>query len=627
MAVSPVPRRARILIAEERAPLSERLSGIVEKAGFEPVVVYSGQVVLSQVRALLPEVVILSDQIGPPGASETARRIKEDPTTGAIPIIMLSSSVGEEDAASESYPVEACLALSSDEASLTNLIRLLARGTSRRPRAYGASVGSLEGSLRGSPLSEILQFLFLTGKAGRVTVTEGDRHGSIYFGAGTVLHADFEEARGTDAFFHACFLGRGEFRFEPGVKAPEPTMRESGVELLLEAARRLDVSRQNHDSGERRLEEIQAEPIARRRPRSDVGPPDYESVLTAVLPSSADTLPYKSRKSATSFRPAVTTETTIPWQAPTTARTPWPNKSGVLVAALVAAALFGAFMVGRFFPIREIVKTGVATDALPWERHRFPLSVTTNPNGARLLVDGHEVGVTPVSDLMLQSGRYLVRVERDGYKPYQTHVGVGSGEASRDLRYELQPEVPNPLGTLRLRVVPAGAVVFADGEKLDPSPHPVQLEPGNHRIEARLPGFETWTGQVELEPNAVTELAVTLKRLRAAPPENLPNKVAADALSAPVEPASVAEPPQRISGRYPSYPAKFARGGKKLTGTVVVEIQVDERGNVASTRLVESAGEALDEAVLSAVRDWKYRPATREGRPERATVQYRHLFR
>jgi TonB family protein len=47
----------------------------------------------------------------------------------------------------------------------------------------------------------------------------------------------------------------------------------------------------------------------------------------------------------------------------------------------------------------------------------------------------------------------------------------------------------------------------------------------------------------------------------------------------------------------------------------IVEITIDEAGNVVAQSVVESMGAAIDTQVLSAVSHWRFRPATRDGVP------------
>jgi protein TonB len=52
---------------------------------------------------------------------------------------------------------------------------------------------------------------------------------------------------------------------------------------------------------------------------------------------------------------------------------------------------------------------------------------------------------------------------------------------------------------------------------------------------------------------------------------------------------------------------------KGLQGDVVVEVTIDQRGNVTGTRLLQSLQDDIDEKVVATVREWRFRPATLDG--------------
>jgi TonB family protein len=54
---------------------------------------------------------------------------------------------------------------------------------------------------------------------------------------------------------------------------------------------------------------------------------------------------------------------------------------------------------------------------------------------------------------------------------------------------------------------------------------------------------------------------------------------------------------------------------------------VSENGEVADARVVESGGKVLDETVLSAVRKWKFAPATKRGTKVKVQTSFRQTFR
>jgi TonB family protein len=52
-----------------------------------------------------------------------------------------------------------------------------------------------------------------------------------------------------------------------------------------------------------------------------------------------------------------------------------------------------------------------------------------------------------------------------------------------------------------------------------------------------------------------------------------------------------------------------------LKGDVIVEVTIDEKGNIISTRLLSGLGHGVDERVVAVVQNWRYNPATRDGLP------------
>ena len=59
-----------------------------------------------------------------------------------------------------------------------------------------------------------------------------------------------------------------------------------------------------------------------------------------------------------------------------------------------------------------------------------------------------------------------------------------------------------------------------------------------------------------------------------------------------------------------------------LQGTVLVSVEVDEEGRPAHARVVRGLGMGLDEKALQAVRDWQFRPGTKDGKPVRMLRPY-----
>ena len=69
--------------------------------------------------------------------------------------------------------------------------------------------------------------------------------------------------------------------------------------------------------------------------------------------------------------------------------------------------------------------------------------------------------------------------------------------------------------------------------------------------------------------------------------------------------------------------AEIPRG---VEGDVVVELTIDETGNVIDTRLLKGIGHGVDEQVIATLRTWRFRPATKDGSPIPSKQDYKHHF-
>jgi protein TonB len=78
--------------------------------------------------------------------------------------------------------------------------------------------------------------------------------------------------------------------------------------------------------------------------------------------------------------------------------------------------------------------------------------------------------------------------------------------------------------------------------------------------------------------------------------------------------------PVPISRPSPRYPAEAVRNNE--TGTVVLRITVDERGEPVKVEIASSSrSRSLDRAAAQAARRWTFRPAQQNGRAVSGTIE------
>jgi periplasmic protein TonB len=71
------------------------------------------------------------------------------------------------------------------------------------------------------------------------------------------------------------------------------------------------------------------------------------------------------------------------------------------------------------------------------------------------------------------------------------------------------------------------------------------------------------------------------------------------------------EPPKITYSRYPEYPTR--NSGKE--GTVVLSLVVGSNGLPREITVARSLAPDLDQAAIEAVKEWKFAPGTKDGRP------------
>jgi TonB family protein len=174
-----------------------------------------------------------------------------------------------------------------------------------------------------------------------------------------------------------------------------------------------------------------------------------------------------------------------------------------------------------------------------------------------------------------------------------------------------------PEGAVLLESDPPGALVHVDNKLAGRTPLPAMALPfGRHLVRMEAEGREAAVRLIDLGPERpLRMLSFALPLL--GPDRRRSGRVASFAAGI--------TPPRRIGGPSPIYPEAAADHG--LEGAPVVELWVSEAGAVVNVAIVESAGPILDEALVSAVSEWRFAPALSAGVPVALRITVQHLFR
>jgi formylglycine-generating enzyme required for sulfatase activity len=151
----------------------------------------------------------------------------------------------------------------------------------------------------------------------------------------------------------------------------------------------------------------------------------------------------------------------------------------------------------------DVVAGGVEAFRFALERLPDVYAITSGAlAGARVLLDGVEVGATPLERLELAPGLRRLRVEAERHASREIEIEVEGGGRQLALDLALAPD----WGELVIASSPAGAQVSAGGSALGETPLVAELGAGRHDIEVAMAGYKPWLGQVVIEAERRVEL-------------------------------------------------------------------------------------------------------------------------
>jgi hypothetical protein len=139
------------------------------------------------------------------------------------------------------------------------------------------------------------------------------------------------------------------------------------------------------------------------------------------------------------------------------------------------------------------------------------LRLTSNVDGARVVVGDKVVGTTPLAPLRLPAGATTLSVELDGYFPAKRDVTL-PGQGALSLVLELYKKSTSSL--LVVRTEPMGAVVLLDGRSLGTSNPTVEVsvQAGAHDVTVHKEGYVDARVPLVLDVGARREVAIPLER-------------------------------------------------------------------------------------------------------------------
>lgn len=145
------------------------------------------------------------------------------------------------------------------------------------------------------------------------------------------------------------------------------------------------------------------------------------------------------------------------------------------------------------------------------------LSLSSQPAGATVSLDGAVVGTTPLTELPLEAGSYVLAVSAPRYQAHSETIAITGRKVQQTLAVALKPNWAD----IRIALDPANAKLFIDDAPAMLDSDTLQLLAGERQLRVTHPGYQTQTldltvvageaqdlGTISLEP-ADGELALS----------------------------------------------------------------------------------------------------------------------
>jgi len=310
-----------------------------------------------------------------------------------------------------------------------------------------------------------------------------------------------------------------------------------------------------------------------------------------------------------------------------------PNMKRYMIAAMLIA-LFIFLVGGSIYYFRkphtnqqtqtpQPQEQAAPVENIPVENQPVPpaattgkLSVTSEPAGATVSVDGVEKGTTPAEIADLPFGKHTLLLKLKGFDDAQQEVELNAQTPTSSAPFTLTKTAPL-VGTLVVESTPAGAFIVIGKQVVGVTPKTLpNTKIGKYDITLKKDGFQDFSNTVRI----VKDKTVTMQAQMVEIPKPAPIVEAPKPQPAKIKPGTLVTlgekgviPPRAVKKSYAKYPE--AAKQKKIQGVVSLNLLISETGKVLEVKVTQSANPILDEAAIRAVHDWLYEPATKDGVP------------
>jgi hypothetical protein len=123
------------------------------------------------------------------------------------------------------------------------------------------------------------------------------------------------------------------------------------------------------------------------------------------------------------------------------------------------------------------------------------LRILSQPVGAKIIINGLVIGVTPLKIMNVDTGKLRVKLALPGYESIEDSVILNAGET-----VAIEKKMTGIYADLSLSTIPPGATLYINNRSCGTTPfHSSNMSPGSYRLRLELPGYESMEGNVTLK--------------------------------------------------------------------------------------------------------------------------------
>ncbi|MDD9959160.1 MAG: PEGA domain-containing protein [Gammaproteobacteria bacterium] len=141
--------------------------------------------------------------------------------------------------------------------------------------------------------------------------------------------------------------------------------------------------------------------------------------------------------------------------------------------------------------VTQLLVNTEQSQTIPFEMRRLPGKVsiaTMDLSGARVQIDGVDVGLTPLIEIPVEPGEHQMTISLDRYLDFGQTIDIEGRQVEQSYQASLEPA----WAVVGLSTTPPGADVLLDGEVIGITPVNAEILQGRRDLTLKLAGHKAW---------------------------------------------------------------------------------------------------------------------------------------